>query len=420
MHLRMKAIEPFFEGKSSFSFRNSVGIFFLGFVGFSSFWYGLGEQVFRIPVYFPEPFFFLALLLSVYSKTLLGGNVTIGRATVLSLLGLIALWMLLVFIAIFESSVFYTLSSARPWLYAILAGFLAREVKQCDPRYLFFLCVGAVSGDLLSSAYIFSELPTINGARGIFSINILATFLMVALSVALGRRFYIAIAIVLGGLAIPLSGFRVVAFSVFLGFFLTMTVLFGKDRKLFFLTISSIIPPAVFSVFLIYLLERYAIDVHDFARFRISERLISLLKGDFHASQDGERIEKILHYLRWDNMDFFPSGFVMRSRGVGDFNDVPWLNFTVTFGAPIGVLVLLIIFFFGIIFAVNFFRTKKGFSSFNAVSVASIPFFAFLLIVNGRFAYVLYESVMIGVVIGSWFWGVRKRSWKAKQRREYF
>ena len=389
--------------------------FLLGLIGFSSLSRILTVNLLRLPIYFPEPFF-TALFLMVYFGASRQFRPRQTPKLIIIVVSFLFVWLFLVMLAINESTFYEIISTARPYLYAFLAAVLAGCLRGQNEEYVFVFLVGIAVGEMIGMKLV----PVFDANyRGISSVNLIAVYALASLAVLSQRTQWIVLALLLLVPMVLMSGFRA-AVAVFLLSLLTAYAIraIGSIRTNVIKTIVMLVKFAgvIGSViFLGYFFVTHIYDLHPFAYFRVVNRSLGLLTGDLSVSQDEERIAKLIYYITQEPGGILPTGFVMRGRdAVGNFNDVPFLNFTVTFGVPLGLAIIIVILTVGLVYAAKIIMAFNS-SPIDLTAAAFFPCLVFLLLINGRFAYILYESVLWGGFVGYWFWSFGYRKQKNKR-----
>jgi len=380
-----------------------VSVALIGAVGYSQLSFFLTVDLLGLPLYFPEPFVLL-LFGVLYFGTSRDVRPKVTVPLVLVLWGALTLWWYLILLGSLEGPLIDALATGRPFLYALFAAFVSPWLRRIPVGYIFWFLVGIVLGELLNVIVVapyFDE-----QYRGIVAVNIAAVSLLSSMVVYSGRRSWWILATPCLISISVLSGFRVVLFALVLSIVTSIGIRALRSRGAGALARGASRTLAL--VFLIgavaTVLVKYVLDVHEFAYFRTVDRTVRLLSGDVAGSQDGGRLGKMAYYLTEEIGGILPSGFVMRARDeVGNFNDVPLLNFTVTFGVPLGVSLVLLIVFAGALFGLRKTFDRQA-TIQDMMAMSFFPVFVLLIIVNGRFAYVVYESVLVGLVVGYWVW----------------
>lgn len=374
--------------------------FFLGALAFSKLSFAVTVNILKFPIYFPELFLFIFFILYIKNmKKLTKFFSSFGNITALSLL--FFCWCFLVMIAALNGTMFEVLSTARPILYIIIFAFISPALIELTDIVFFVFLTGVICGELI---YILNFASVYDlDFRGIEAVNLIAVFSYISLPI-LARMWKLHIfSLLLVIYLIFCSGFRIVIFTVLFALIISYSIQLYRSRHLSRFKIIGILSVSSLSIFYFSKHLLNILDIDRFAYFRIVDRTVALISGDFLESQDNYRFNNLLPALRLEEFKIFPTGFDMRSAGkVGNLNDIPFQYFLDTFGAPVGIIVITTIIIFGVKYCFSIIRKPES-NSYEMLSAAFFPFFILLLFVNGRFLYILYESIMFGLLIGLWF-----------------
>lgn len=378
--------------------------FLLGFVGFSSVGNYILTGIVGLPLYLPEPFF-LALLVGLVIATPNSFRLKLSFAKVGAIVLLVSLWILLVLLAIDEGSLVEALSTGRGFLYGCIAGFFASLLGGVSIGLILSFMSGVLFGEALFAAMIAPLF--VADYRGITPINLVAVFLIIAVAFVARRLAYIIGAIGIAVVVILLSGFRAPVAAVMFAIVFT-SFLLGINRGPLGLVAAGGRIAVLFALAIVvgFTSVTYVLDLDPYAYQRVVDRSLPLLTGDIESTRDSHRLAKIKRYAVEEPGDILPAGFVGKARNIlGDMNDAAFLNFTITMGVPLGLIAILVIVGAGSVFFVAQLLSKPSFP-FDTVAAAFFPFFLLILFINGRFAYIVYESILTGLIIGYWFYSV--------------
>lgn len=396
-------------------------IFLAGFVFFSSVVSFLQLNILRLPLFVFEP---VVIAMAVVLARREGVRVlsALSPAEFLFSYFFIILISVLVFIAVAgpsTSSLVDAVSSARPFMFALVGSICYRLVNGESLLNLSYFFGGIVLGD-----FAIALIAPDNGSAndGISAMNVLAVF---CLSFILAR-FHRVVVMLLGLFFLLIvifnSGFRINILAASVGTFsgLTGKLLYNRSPKavLQFVGLSVLslfVASTTFDAFK----EHGREWVDPFVYFRIVNRISAYFEGDIEGAQDDERLRLVLGHLS-DNLPILPLGFTMRADGkVGEFNDFPMLYFWNNFGFALGSLLFIALLFLGLrhFFNVIWYRTPSVAASLSAWF---LPFFMVLVLLNGRFLYIAQEAFIFGLLIGPWVFPnglTRMKYSKAKRYR---
>ncbi len=320
---------------------------------------------------------------------------------------LISIMLILLSIPIFRGfPVYEIVRSARPSFYmVILASYFSRYPDSLSITSLYWLCIGAMMGDIYATVTSLNDATTLVWGKDLFvhGMNVTAIFLALVSAILKRRTLLIVIAYLISGVVILLSSFRINLAALLSATVVSTSLLFIKmkdsyAKRLFFIK-------AIFVTCLgIPVLYRIVLDnssEFSFVLYRFFERTSLLLKGDFSQSEDDIRLTAAANYMNsLDLGNFIPNGFISVAKGLMSFHyDFPLAYFFDIYGIGIASIIL---FFFVMLFIVSLYGLRKS-EKLDILAVARLYLlflFPLLVLVNGRFLYVVSESILFGIVLG--------------------
>ncbi|WP_153636095.1 hypothetical protein [Cobetia sp. AM6] len=375
--------------------------FFIGFLFFSQLISRIQIDILNLPVFIYEPFFLIFATCAIFISNK-KFHFQIGIKKLTCIVWICVFFITNILIGAYESSFIPLISSARPFFIIAFSAILWPYVKHINEKIIFSFLIGVLIGELIGIKV--SE-EVMKDWRGIAPVNVIALYLTVSLAIcSQSWKRILLIAIIFMPLVF-LSGFRLVIATGILSTIFSFIYLMIIKRKFKILINSLMIFITLLftstSLFLLFLW--YGKSYFDiFAYYRVVNRVLPYFSGNLDKAQDTDRVDKMHYYLFEYSYDMLPSGFIMRARGLtGDFNDISLINLLITFGFVLGLFIIL-----GLIAAglKSLFRClhSSNVSNIEIACLSFVPFFCFLLFVNGRYLYISYECVLFGIVIGQW------------------
>lgn len=300
------------------------------------------------------------------------------------------------------------LTMSRSLVYIILVAFIFCEYKEFDLSKLYILVLGATIGEFINVAII---APGLSNYKGIAQVNIIAIALVVLIPVIRRRNAQGVICFSLAFLTAYLSGMRTpilicVITYIIANIYVVLSISFTTRKKVIKLLLMGVILSVVIGAIILridIILNRVAEIFHmdSYTIFRISDRMKAFLNFDFVASQDTSRIEGYKKIFSEFIPSLIPRGFIGEIKGVGNYIDVPILFIYDVFGSFFGMILLYIIVKRALSKVRDLFRKKL--LDIDVVAAIMVFIYFVLFIINGRFLYITYESILSGIVIGVWF-----------------
>lgn len=375
--------------------------FFIGFLFFSQLISRIQIDILKLPIFIYEPFFVIFAISVIYISNK-KSHFQIGIKKLNYVVWACIFFMINILIGAYESSFVPLISSARPFFIIAFSAILWPYVKFIDEKIIFSFLIGVLIGELIGIKV--SE-EVMKDWRGIAPINVIALYLAVSMALCSQNWKRILLVVIIFMPLVFLSGYRLVIATGILSVFFSFIYLMIVRRKVKTLIKSLMIFITLLftstSLFLLFLW--YGKSYFDiFAYYRVVNRVLPYFSGNVDKAQDTDRVDKMHHYLFEYSYDMLPNGFIMRVRGLtGDFNDMSLINLLITFGFILGLFIILVLIAAGFKSLYRCLRNSNV-SNVEIACLSFVPFFCFLLFVNGRYLYISYECVLFGIIIGQW------------------
>lgn len=320
-----------------------------------------------------------------------------------SFLFLIGLALMFLAIPLFKGYPLYdVLRSARPVFYIVVtASYFSRHPNSLSIKSLYWLCVGAMIGDIYATAAILDNATVLTWGQDEFvhGMNITAIFLAVSCAILNQRSIPILLSYSLATAVIVLSSFRINFIALFSATIISTGLLLVKIKSSYTRVMLSVKAGFAFSVVALFFYSVFS--EFQFIWYRFFERSFMLLGGDASYSEDDIRLDAAVDYIRsLDVVDCLPNGFITVARDLISFHyDFPIAYFIDTYGIVISLIML---FFFVRLLYVSLsglFWNER----LDACTIARLYilfFLPLLLLLNGRVFYVMSESILFGIVLG--------------------
>ncbi len=312
------------------------------------------------------------------------------------------IWMFLA-IPVFKGYPLYdVLRSARPVFYIVItASYFSRHPNSLSINSLYWLCVGAMIGDIYATAAVLDNAAALTWGQDEFvhGMNITAIFLAVSCAILNQRSMPILLAYSLATAVIILSSFRINLIALLSATIFSTGLLLMKIKNSYTRIMLSVKAGFAFSVVAVFFYSVFS--EFQFIWYRFFERSSMLLGGNASYSEDDIRLEAAVDYIRsLDAVSCLPNGFITVARDLISFHyDFPIAYFIDTYGVVISLIML---FFFVRLLYVSF----SGLLCSERLDVCSIArlyilfFLPLLLLLNGRVFYVMSESILFGIILG--------------------
>jgi hypothetical protein len=363
-------------------------ILLLGFGAtcFSSLSFFLSIKFFKFPFYVWEHVIVIVFLI-LYAKNF---KFFFPKRDILLLFIAIFIWLFLLFVTD-RGSLRDLYSSGRPWLVMALFFIFSNRISKLNEKKLYLVAVGALLGEIFSFMINYYAQSVEH-----YKFYISYMILFVYLSFSFWRNsFKLTNTLIVLNLAI-LSGFRLNVLIVVLTIFQFIIFNF-RNIKVRFKKFRYIIGLSAFSVIIFFIIKDL-ISPYTYARIFIRTR--NFIFGGSDASLDTTKFDLIKNTFSLQDLSFIPSGFDMISKGrLSLYMDVPLIHFLNVFGLALGFFIILVILFMGL----RFFVRRRISNSLEFSAWVFVIIFPFLLLLNGRFAYITYDAAIFGVIIGRWF-----------------
>lgn len=317
---------------------------------------------------------------------------------------LLSIWWILVALALFQGYPLYDIArSARPAFYILaLSFYFFKHPQDLSIHSLYWLCIGAIFGDIYSSLETMGERSIVWGGHDEYQhgMNITAVFIATACAIISQRKLLIMPTYFISVALILLSSFRINMISLLAatGFslFYVYLKIKGNYRKLFFLL--KVIPIIIIGSLCYYIAMLNLKG--SYMSYRLIERSLLFITQGASVSQDDRRISVASRYLNGlDVQQMLPQGFITVAKDLISFHyDYPFAYMFDTFGTLMSVVIIFIL-AINIIFIVLGLR-KSNERDASTVGSLYLLFFPLLILLNGRVFYVVSESMLCGVVLG--------------------
>lgn len=374
--------------------------FITGFFAFSQLSFVVGSRL-GSSLYAPEflliPLFLLERrAIRRYLATL---HVSMGQAVGLMLC--FAIWTILALLGYLETNqLLATLGSARTILEIILIAFVFSRSRPLPFDILFYLCLGAVIGELVNASAIAPRLNPFDDSP-LASANIFALFILVSLPIIYENVAWQVVSLVIAAALVVNAGFRILIFSAVIGVVCSHGFLMLREsaqaaiRQIGLLVAAVVIASAAGFVYV------SRIGVNNYKLFRIAFRTVNLLSGNAVASQDGDKIAAIRLAWRDVGVRTVPNGFIMKGADrVGLYMDAPMVHLYDVIGSILALLLVGWILSKAVMFARA--QLKQPGVTTDATMAVGLCLVTGLLLLNGRFLYIPYEGWLFGIMLGRW------------------
>lgn len=388
---------------SNQNLQKNILYFILGVLAFSSFSSFILLEVLNLPFFFIE-LYFLPLLL-IKKKIILKriNNILTKRALWFSCIILLFIGSFLIGIVYTRGDIINVVTMIRSPFYILIMTFLFSETSTFSIDKLYSIAYGAIIGDFMFALFVSTSVTS--------STNLIAIALIIFIPIVKGEMAQSIVSIILTMIVSINSGHRIgivlVIICLITGF---IWILVSKNawketkrniyRSMYipFFIVSGVIVTSNYQK--IVLIVADILNMDQFAIYRVTDRLTNLLSGEFSESQDVGRIEKYITII--NNAWIVPKGPVGRSfNSLGDYIDVPASFVFDIFGLAVGLLIISLIFVKGIKAFIKAFNESTDLTTITCGLM--FVTYIFLFIINGRFLYITYESLLTGLIFGNWF-----------------
>jgi len=374
---------------------------FTGVFAFSSLSSYLIIDKLNLPFYLPELLLFPLLIFKskvifFYLKRLLTNLKSLIK--LIFSLNIIGFLILLAHLN-YPNSIGSIISTSRPIIYIILIAFGFSIPKNINFKFMFYLVIGIFIGDFINVLFI-SNIPY-------QAVNIIGLFLFISLPIIYKKNILQIITISSSTILILNAGFRILILTVVISFvFSHFFMIIKASNRPYVLAKKVFIKIIIFLI--IFFLSSYLVnfyiqnfDLDRFTYFRIYDRTVNLFTGGIEKSQDISRFKKITWIWTKFYENIIPKGFIMEASGnIGNYNDIPIIWFYVTIGSFTSLFFLPWLLWKGFNFLIYKLKTSDNVDTSLAIAVFLI---GSLLLLNGRFLYITYESWLFGIILGRWF-----------------
>lgn len=382
------------------SFRDWIYLVLLGSIGFSMLGIHLIMNVLHFPIFFIEWLYIPIIYVNRRKAARKLSRINVYH------LGLLILMFMSSVYGIVDSGSASFLAEYRSIIY-LLALYRFEKDKGFQHHYIDFLyiCLFATISELLYVA-VFATRTIVS------STNCLAASIAI-LGFFISERYKTGLfAFIISMLTGILSGYRIGIVLSALSLLLACcyNIFHSNENEAFIKKIRKLTYVVfVFSV-MFYFIGNYEsivmvlasrLNMDQFAIFRVTTRMRSILTMDFSQSQDTER----LRIWTIPFTDFFasilPRGFI---RTPGLYIDVPLLILYDVFGSLVSWLIIVYIVFKGF----QAVRKLKRYGNILSVdqrrcaqiSIYIMPVLTMLLLLNGTFIKNLYQAIQTGIMLG--------------------
>lgn len=290
-------------------------------------------------------------------------------------------------------------TSYRVWFYFLAIITICFALKEIDLKLIYFSCLGAVFGDLLFCIITPND-------QTITQVNLVALAAVICIPLVCSNYYWFAASIALGGIEAFVSGFRItfVVVAVTYLFGILYTAVCTREKKNYILLAVTVGGGILFIVFFdgIASLMQNVFHMDNYAFFRVTSRLKALLRFDFAASQDAQRLKCFSAPFELFAERVIPRGLIGKANGTyGTYKDVPIVFLYDSFGA---IAAWFLSAFTGFIGAWNLYASyKKRTDTAQAFFGAMFPVIVLMFLLNGCFLMDTYEVCISAVIFGFWF-----------------
>lgn len=288
----------------------------------------------------------------------------------------------------------------------IIAGFFSTGIK-LDISKIHWICIGAtLGGGIYNSLFVLDE-------AGYSSLNIIAVTLMVLIPASQAKMKQTAFCTIIAAIIAFVSGYRInivmILAALVIGIFSNLL-----RRKtgvkpivvLIIFVISAVIIYKNFYPITDFLIKTF--DMDSFTVYRARDRLYAFFSMDFEASRDMVRFD--LYQQIGDQFleKLIPCGLIGKSAGYyGTYFDVPIIFLYDAIGSLAAWIIVIILAYKGLRSYV--FVIRNSVDAWSVVCGEMIFVYLFLIIVNGRFLFIAYETLLTGLIFGNWLYLSRQK-----------
>lgn len=372
--------------------------FILGLFGFSILGQYIQLNVLKFPYYLVEIYFIPAILMNLSSTSGYFNRIRLSTA----------LLMLLVLMSMFSNiintgEIFSSIIAYRAILYLIFfVSYFRKKQNEIPLNLVLLISFGAVCGELIYVLFVSTSLVS-------SSINCLAIAILIWVLYMKKKYLFTMVSIIATLFLVINTGYRigffVIALTIMSIFVYTLVnsnhyKSIGQRFKAVLFFVVGFFGVLYFIINLNRIVERIAAltGMSDFAVFRVTTRLESLLSLDISTSQDTGRLEmfNVLQDRIWFIIPRGLFGFVEGGIEYAYYIDVPVTYLLDIFGSA----VTLVIVFYFILKFIQQAKTKKIDKQMRSMSIWLIPLLGMLLITNGTFIANTSQAIIVGTILG--------------------